>query len=340
MGRKTVYNNITSLEKIEKINPENMDLLRDFLDYLKSIGRADTTIKNYKADLLVFFCWCEESLGNKKFTDLTKRELARFQNQALTVWGWSSNRLRTVKSALSSLSNFIENILDDEIKGFKPIVRKIESPPRQLVREKTVYTDEEISYLLDVLVEMQEYEKACFIALAAYSGRRKAELCRFRVSDFAADKLVCDGALYRSSPIRTKGRGGGKYIQCYTLAKKFKPYYDLWMDYRITHNIQSEWLFPKKDNPAEQMPTSTVDGWGALFTRLTHKNWYCHALRHAFTTSLAKFGIPDSVIQSLISWESAEMVRLYDDTPQDELFGAYFANGDILIPKGKTIHDI
>ena len=32
MGRKTVYNQITSPEKIEKINPENRALVKDFLD--------------------------------------------------------------------------------------------------------------------------------------------------------------------------------------------------------------------------------------------------------------------------------------------------------------------
>ena len=122
MGRKTVYNAITSDEKIAQINKKNMELVNDFLDYMRSIDRAPTTIKNYRADLLVFFCWCLEHLDNKYFVDLTKREIARFQSYALTEWGWSSNRTRNVKSVLSSLSNYIENILDDEIKGFKPII--------------------------------------------------------------------------------------------------------------------------------------------------------------------------------------------------------------------------
>ncbi len=134
MGRKTVYNAITSEEKIAKINPENMSLVNDFLDYMRSVDRAPTTIKNYRADLLVFFCLCLEHLNNKYFVELTKREIARFQSYALTEWGWSSNRVRNVKSVLSSLSNYIENILDDEIKGFKPIIRKIEDPVKQPAR--------------------------------------------------------------------------------------------------------------------------------------------------------------------------------------------------------------
>lgn len=200
-----MYNaGLTTTEKIAHINKQNIVLLNDFLDYLKSIARAETTIKNYKADLLIFFCWCEEYLDNKYFVNLTKREIARFQNQAINEWHWGANRIRTVKAAISSLSNFIENILDDEIEGYKSIVRKIESPPKVTVREKTVYSEEEITHLLDELVKRKEYDRACFVALGAYSGRRKSELLRFRVDDFGDDKLVCDGALYRSAPIKQR----------------------------------------------------------------------------------------------------------------------------------------
>ena len=340
MGRTTVYNNITSPEKISAINSENKMLMDDFLDYLESVGRAETTIKNYRADLLIFFCWCLDELDNKSFVKVTKREIARFQNHAMKVWGWSSNRLRTVKAALSSMGNYIESILDEEYEGYRSIVRKVESPPKQTVREKTVWNDEEVESLLSKLTEADEYERACFVALAAYSGRRKAELCRFKVSDFDDDKLVCGGALYKSDPIKTKGRGGGKYIPCYTLAKKFKPYLDAWLTYRAEQGIDSKWLFPCKGSPDEQLRTTTVDGWANSFSTLSGKDFYIHSLRHAYTTSLAKAGIPDSVIQSLVGWDSSDMVRLYDDTPKDEQIGAYFRDGDIAVKEGKSVSDL
>ena len=84
------------------------------------------------------------------------------------------------------MSNFVEAILDDEYPGFRPIIRKIESPVNQPVREKTVLTDEQCDTLLQTLVDKGQYEKACFVALALFSGRRKAELLRFKVSYFTA----------------------------------------------------------------------------------------------------------------------------------------------------------
>ena len=125
--RKTVYNNITSEEKLAKVNPENIRLGNDFLEYLTSIDRAKTTVNSYDADLKVFWCWNEEFNNGKFFVELSKREIAKFQNYALNTWGWSPARMRRVKSTLSSLSNYVESMLDDEYEDYRPIVRKIEN---------------------------------------------------------------------------------------------------------------------------------------------------------------------------------------------------------------------
>ena len=44
MGRKTKMNSITSPEKLAQVNPENTRLVDDFLNYLRSTERSETTI--------------------------------------------------------------------------------------------------------------------------------------------------------------------------------------------------------------------------------------------------------------------------------------------------------
>lgn len=335
-------NSITSPELLAKVNPDNMSLKNDFLEYLKSIQRSEGTIAGYSNDLDIFFVWVLTHANNKAFSQISKRDIVAYQNWLLNENGNSSSRIRRLKASLSSLSNFVENILDDEpeFRGFRSIIRKIENPALQPVREKTVWEDEELEELLGKLVAAKKYERACYLALAMYSGRRKAELARFRVSDFADDKLVCGGALYKSAPIKTKGRGGGKYIPCYTLAKKFKPYFDMWMDYRADAGIESEWLFPSAENPEEHVGISTLNSWATTFTRMSGKDFYAHSLRHYFTTSLAKAGIPDGVIQTIVAWDSADMVRIYKDIDADEEIGMYFSGGDISVPKKSGFSDL
>lgn len=342
MSRKTKMNSITSPELIAQINPENMRLKNDFLEYLKSVQRSPGTISGYSNDLDIFFVWVLQNARNKFFADISKRDLVAYQNWLINENQNSSSRVRRLKAAISSLSNFVEAILDDEpeFRGFRSIVKKIENPALQPVREKTIWEDEELEDLLDKLIERKAYDKACYLALAMYSGRRKSELCRFKESDFDKDKLVCGGALYKSAPIKTKGRGGGKYIPCYTLAKKFKPYFEMWMRERERLGIESEWLFPVRDNPTQHIGVSTVNSWAETFTKISGRDFYAHSIRHYFTTSLARAGIPDSVIQSIVAWESSDMVRLYTDIDADEQIGMYFSNGDISVPDKKSFTDM
>ena len=344
-GRTTVYNNITSPEKLAQVNPDNIVLHKDFLEYLRSISRSNNTIKQYDANLNVFWCWNLEYNNNKFFVDLSKRDIVKFQNHCLNEWGWSPKRLRTVKSTLSSMSNFIESILDDEFTDFRPIIRKIESPANDAVREKTIFTEEELQLLLDTLVSKREYMKACVLALAIYSGKRKAELTRFKLSYFDDSNLICEGALYKTpEKIVSKGRGvNGKLIDVYILAKPFKPYLDLWIEERKRLGIESDWLFPKCDNGIwidEHIGISTMDSYAQTFSRLSGKSFYFHSCRHWYTSYLLEQNLPESLVQVIQSWDSSEMVRVYDDRSNDSQLEKYFgADGIKFVDKG-SISDL
>lgn len=340
MGRATKQNNLTTPELIAQINPENAALARDFLDYLKSTKKADTTILTYKNDLEIAFVWGLQNNSNKPFVNWAKRDIVRFQNWLINDNGNGSARVRRIKATLSSMSNYIENILDDEYPNFRNIINKIENPVAQPVREKTVITEEQLEHLLDVLVERQEYEKACMVALAAYSGRRKSELVLFKASYFGDENIVY-GSLYKTpEKIKTKGRGGGKFIYCYTLANKFKPYFDLWMKEREEKNIQSEWLFPLAGDCSQHLQATTLNSWAESFSKILNISCYFHMFRHSYTTYLARCGIPDSVIASIVSWESTDMVAIYNDTTIDENLAKYFDENGIKQSEAKSIADL
>ncbi|MCD8204975.1 MAG: hypothetical protein LUC16_04030 [Coprobacillus sp.] len=87
---------------------------------------------------------------------------------------------------------------------------------------------DEVQRVLKTLVDEQRYQIACIFALAISCGARKTELLRFKVSFFTEENIIY-GSLYKTPPIKTKGRSGGKYINKYVLVESFKPYFDLWM---------------------------------------------------------------------------------------------------------------
>lgn len=344
-GRTTIYNEITSDEKLQQVNEDNIQLEEDFLEYLASIDRSKGTIKQYKANLHIFWCWNLEANKNKFFVNLTKREIAKFQSHALNVWQWSPKRMRTVKATISSLSNYVENILDDEYEGYKPIVRKIESPADEVVRVKTVFKEEELKGLLDNLIKNEDYMKACMLALAMYSGKRKAELTRFKASYFIDDNLICSGALYKTpEKMVTKGRGQrGKLLDVYTLAKPFKPYLEYWLKERERLKITSDWLFPKYKSGEyidEHVDISLLDSWARTFSNYLKKPFYWHSIRHYFTTQLSESGLPDGIIQDVQGWASSDMVRIYVDTDSEKQFEKYFGSEGIKKVEQTSLEDL
>lgn len=346
MGRTTVYNLITSEDKLSQCNKNNIQLGEEFLDYLKSIDRAETTIKQYDSDLKIFWCWNLEFNDNKDFIKISKREFSKMQRHCLDEWKWSSKRIRRFKSTISSLSNYIENILDEEpeFEGYRSSIKKIESPNNETVREKTIFTIEELQRLLDILVENEQYMKACVVALAIYSGRRKSELPRFKVEYFNNENIKFDGAMWKTNEkVKTKGRGKGKFLELYVLRKQFLPYLELWMNQRKELGIESQWLFPKKENGKwidEQLSIETLDSWVNNFSKILNKDFYWHSLRHFFATMLSENNIPTQVIQSIVGWESADMVNLYVDTSADESIGKYFGADGIKNVESGNLSDI
>ena len=320
MARKTKMNKITSAEKTALINKNNLQLKNEFLSYLRSVGRSQGTIYGYDNDLLIVFTYIMENLNNKDFSKLSKRDLISLQGW-LVANGNSSVRIRRIKSSISSLS----------------IVRKIENPPLAATREKTVWSTDELEHLLQCLVDKKKFEQACFVALGMYGGRRKSEICRFKVSDFDDSHLVFGGAMYKSSPILTKGN---KYLECYTLAKRFKPYLDMWMKYRAEKGIVSEWLFPAQDNQQEHIQITTLNSWTKTFSNITNNDFYFHSLRHYFVSDLSKAGIPDSAVVTIIGWSSADMFNIYNDNSKDDQLAQFFKDGDIFVPEKTSFADI
>lgn len=312
MARTTVYNPTVTEEKWNSVNQDNKDLLNEFIEYLQSTDKSQGTITNYTSDIKIAFIWTLENLKNKSFTDYTKRDVMRYQNYLLNTMNVSSNRIRRMKASLSSLSNFIENVLDDDFPDFRNIINKIPAPVKEAVRTKTVLEDNQVQECLDSLIVDGKIQIACALALAWSSGARKSELLRFKISDFK-DENIMFGSLYKTTEkMKTKGRGSkGKLLYRYCLRNKIKPYLDLWIQERkrlgVSDDIDEIFLVQRK-NGFDLAKVSTLDSWSETIEKKLGVDFYFHCLRHNFTTELSKSGIPANVIKDIVGWNSVEMV--------------------------------
>ena len=341
MARSTVYNDIVTDELYEKVNQENKDLLDEFIEYLQSTGKSELTIVGYTSDIKIYYIWNLKYNKNKEFTNITKRDVMKYQNWLMNTLKLSSSRVRRLRAAISSMSNFIENVLDDSFPNFRNIINKIPAPINQPVREKTVFENEDLDELLNILVHKEMYQEACALSLAMNSGSRKSELTRFKVNFFKPENIT-HGSLYRTpSKIKTKGRGGGKMLNKYILANNFQPYLDRWLKQRKKLQINNEYLFvTKKNSKWIKAQVSTLDSWAERFNQYIDKHFYWHSCRHYFCTNLAKANIPAEVIKQINGWSNVSMVGIYNDQDIDDELGKYFDENGIKQVEQKSISDL
>lgn len=344
MGRKTNKAFSTTTEDINNIRKENSELKAEFIEYLKGTDHSKDTVNVYSNNLDIFFVFMMQYLKNKDFSKIKKKDIIKLQNIMLER-ELSPSRIRNIRSTLSSLSKYCEDILADDIDedeedenilkwdGFRNIINKIPAPSLTMVREKTILEEEECEKLLDELVKEGKLQQACAFALAYSSGRRKSELLRIKCSYINEDNLVF-GALYKTpEKVKTKGHGSrGKMLNLYIYKNKFKKYFDLWIDKRKEIGVPEDIdeMFIKKTSTGEWKPLTKAafDRWADDFSKRLGKDFYWHCLRHNFTTFLIKSKVPSNVVKEIIGWEDLSMVDRYTDIEIDDRLGEFFnANG-------------
>lgn len=330
MGRTTVYNEgLTSEKEWQEVNDKNKKLLKEFIRYCVANDKSPKTCEQYEAQLKIFFCWNLRENDNKFFIDVKKRELVNFFGWGREV-GWSPCRLASLRAVLSSFSNFIERILDEDYPTFRNIVKVLEPIALDHVREKTVIGEADIMAGVEKLVACGEIQYACFLALLFSSGMRKSEAAQMKASYFTTDKkIVFGGMAYMTPNIRTKGKGvKGKQIPRYIFRETFDKYLNLWLQKRNELGITTDDLFVIKGNHQEYHAAKSENftHWSKKIGEIIgEENLYCHALRHSFVSELKRRGYPDSVLLQIVKWTDGKMVKIYNDNSDEDELASFFA---------------
>ena len=326
MGRSTVYNdNITS--SWDKVSKENKQLVNDFIKYCKSNDKSPQTIHQYEEWLKVFFCWNYDENDDKFFINLKRRDFVYYFGWCRDL-GMSANRIAALKSVLSSLSSEIELLYEDVYPQFHNQLRALEPVKISTVREKTVISNQQMTEILEKLVEEKEYQIACYLALACASGSRKAELLQMKVNFFIPEREVFDGYMYCTPEIRSKGQGKrGKIIKKYVIKELFQPFLNLWLKEREEKGITMDSLFvTKKDGEYVPATVSTANSFAAKISKIFNIDYYAHSSRHFFCTYLKRMKLPDDVITQIFGWSNSDMIKIYSDIPAEEILGEFFTN--------------
>lgn len=320
MGRKTFRKVITSPDLIKQINPENVKLMERFLKNY-STKKSPNTIVNYRSNLQIFFCWLILEDRNIPYVDLKKMDFMDFFDYAVLELKWSSNRFHQCHSTLSSFSRWIERVMDETYPNFRNLLPYIDKPDKEVVRKKSVYTQEELDQLMDWLGENNKVQEQCLLALLLATGARFSEIPRFKTSIIDEDNTAFEGLfLETTEEMQVKGRGvNGKHIVRYIIKDIFLPYYYKWLPIREEimkkHNQNHDSIFILRDgSPAKASSMKFwIQKWDEYCTEKFGKPVYFHMFRHRWTSYLLGIGVEKELVQEMQNWCSDQLCDLYND---------------------------
>jgi len=332
--RSTVYHRIVSPEKWESVSQKNKDLLNEFLNYLRSANKSPATIAQYEAQLRTFFVFMLERCENKFFVDLKKREFVKYFGYLTNELEVSPNRICSIRAVLSSLSNFIERIMDEDYPQFRNLVKVLEPVDKAFVRERPVLTMDQIKECLEKLEADKKYQVAACLAVLAASGMRKSEIIQMKMEYFEKDRLIYNGLAYETDKIRTKGRGkAGKVVTRIVFRNlvDLDHYIDLWRKKREELGIKDEWMFVVyHDGSYEQATQSTINSFARTIGRYLGEDFFVHNVRHTTSTALELAGYPIDVVQTIFRWADPKMVKYYSNISDTQSLEKFFANSKFI----------
>jgi integrase len=226
-----------------QIREEHKILVREFLEINKGT-LSPKSLKQYKSGLYQFYWWVHEILNDKPLEKISKRDFMRYLSY-LQSRGMSSSGVAFKKAAVSSLNNYIENVVaddDDTYKMFRNFTRGLPSIPKNKVYNKVKITYDEYQLMMETLREDENYLGMAWVATAFNAGARRAEIPQFKTEILSYP--MSEGQNYIMSHIvRLKGRGEDGKREPYMINADALDCMRLWVEKR---GYESEYIFTTK----------------------------------------------------------------------------------------------
>lgn len=260
-------------EKLPTVDDEMWKLVNEDYrnlveEYLSVQAHSPKSKGQYRSCLRQFGYYVFKNMNNKLLYSMTKRDFLRYISYIRDTRKMSSSAISLRKACVSSLCNYIENVVADDdpnYKNFRNFTRGLPSITKNKVFNKVKISKEEYDLLMETLLGDDNYLGAAWVAFAFNVGARRAEIPQFKTE--ILDYPIVDGGNYiMSHIIRLKGRGEDGKQEPYMINEEALKYIKIWIEKR---GYEHEYIFTTKYNG---MINPTSESWANDFCKETLSN--------------------------------------------------------------------
>jgi len=294
----------------EQVCEHNREMVQEYLDSNKHLSKQ--SIKQYTSALRIFFYYICTHLKNKPLYEVKKRDFIKYFSW-LQEYNLSSSSLKFKKSSVSSLCNFIENIIaedEEDYKNFRNFTTAIKDIPSNKVYSKVPITEVEYNILIEELLKRKNYLACAWVATSWNVGSRRNETVQFKAE--IPDYNIKEGKNYVDSHIvYAKGRSGGKPVN-YMINKEALKYMKLWIEKR---GYNHEYIFTTKYKGEINVAS---EGWSDdlcknILSKILDRRINVHLFKSSCITNLLEKGVDIKTVSKYVAQhESTETTAIYD----------------------------
>ena len=247
---------------------------------MKAKGRSAKTIEQYAFDCRMFMCYVFDNMNNKSLLELKRRDFRNFF-LFLNETGKSSARINRIQSSIRNLLQFAED--DEDYWGDYETnpMRKIKSVEKQPVKDIVFLTDEQVTFLIDYLLEKGKTQKALYVSLSYSSAGRRNEVVQVRKDGFLENGV--------HKTLAVTGKRGKKFPLMYD--DRTKDIAKQWLEERGEDDVDSLWISYYNGQP-RPLQYETLYQWAISFRSILEAEYdeeiplNPHSFRHSSLQNL------------------------------------------------------
>ncbi|WP_036647749.1 tyrosine-type recombinase/integrase [Paenibacillus pini] len=229
-------------EKWQMVNEDYRSLVEEYISVQE---HSPKTKEQYKSGLRQFGYYVFKNMNNKPFHKISKRDFLRYISFLRETRKMSSSGINLKKACVSSLCNYIENVVaddDDNYKTFRNFTRGLPAVTKNHVFHKVKISKDDYDLIMKTLIDDENYLGAAWVAFAFNVGARRAEIPQFKAE--IAKYPIPEGSNYvMSHIIRLKGRGEDGKQEPYMINEEALKYINLWFEKR---GYEHDYIFTVK----------------------------------------------------------------------------------------------
>ena len=281
-------------------NKENRAMYDEYFSTQKQL--SEDTRTQYRTCLKQFFYFVYTDLNDKPLYKITKRDFMKFmaylQDREL-----SSSAIGLRKSSVSSLCNYVENIVADDDENyatFRNFTRGMPPIPKTQTYSKEPVTLEEYELMKKYFLQHKKYLPLAYLVTLWGLGCRRSEAIQFKTE--ILDYEVPEGATYiMSHTVRGKGAGkDGKPLE-YMIPLEVLDYWRLYVENR---DFESDYIFARLNENGEPIKISRQ--WSnrlceRVLSKIVGRRITNHNFKATIVTRMLESGIDMAIVSKEIA---------------------------------------